>query len=208
MKLPPARATTLIAVATAASWLVLTAAGLSETADMIGGFIPARLAGLDLEGALPIWVTPISATLLHAGIVHLAFNLLMLVYCGRAVELAIGTGGTVALYLIGAYAAAAAQYFGNPLDMSPMVGASGAISALFGAYAILFGRPRGSNLPPRIAYALNVLWLAVAWIGIQLAIGYAMLGGGLAIAVWAHIGGFVAGLILARPLLLLHHRGA
>ncbi|RVT90878.1 rhomboid family intramembrane serine protease [Sphingomonas crocodyli] len=208
MKMPPARATTMIAVATIASYFILAVAGLSETADFIGGFIPARLGGIELEGALPVWITPLSATLLHAGIVHLGFNLLILVYCGRSVEAAVGTFGTLLLYLIGAYAAALAQYLASPLDMSPMIGASGAISALFGAYALLFGRPRDSNMPPRVAYALNVVWLAVAWVGIQLMIGFAMPGAGFTVAIWAHIGGFLAGLLLARPLLLLKYRSA
>ena len=208
MKLPPARATTLIAVATVASYFLLATAGLSETADMLGGFIPMRVSGIELEGALPVWITPLSATLLHAGIAHLGFNLLILIYCGRSVEMAVGTVGTLMLYLIGAYAAALAQYLASPLDTSPMIGASGAISALFGAYALLFGRPRDSNMPPKVAYALNVVWLAVAWVGIHLMIGFAMPGAGFTVAIWAHIGGFLAGLILARPLLLLRYRGA
>jgi membrane associated rhomboid family serine protease len=110
--------------------------------------------------------------------------------------------------VVGAYAAAAAQFAANPFDISPMIGASGAISAVFGAYAMLFGRPRGFTAHPRIAMLLNILWLAAAWIALQMLMFYATTGAGLAIAIAAHIGGFIAGLLLARPLLLFRYRKA
>jgi membrane associated rhomboid family serine protease len=208
MKMPQARTTVAIAVAAAATWLLLAATGYDASADIIGGFIPARVSGFEVVGALPVWITPLSATMLHGSLVHLAFNMLMFVYCGQAVERALGWVGTAILFVVGAYAAAAAQYALNPYDMSPMIGASGAISAIFGAYALLFGRPRGFAGHPRIAFALNLLWLAVAWIGVQMLIGFASAGTGFAIAIGAHVGGFLAGLVLARPLLLFRYRHA
>lgn len=208
MRMPPARVTSFIAAATIASWVLLTVTGFDSSADVIGGFIPARLAGLVLPGALPVWLTPLTATLLHGGLIHIGFNMVMLIYCGRLVEGALGPVALAVLYVVGAYAAAAAQFMANPLDTSPMIGASGAISAIFGAYAMLFGRPRGGAGHPRIAMALNLLWLAAAWIILQMLMGYATAGAGLAIAIAAHIGGFIAGLLLARPLLLFRYRKA
>jgi len=208
MKTPPARTTSFIAAATVASWVLLSVTGFDLTADMIGGFMPARVSGLDLPGALPVWITPLSATLLHGGLLHLGFNMLMLVYCGRMVEAALGSAGLGVLYVVGAYAAALSQYAANPLDLSPMIGASGATSAVFGAYALLFGRPRGFATHPRIGMAINIAWLAMAWIGLQMLMGFAIAGTGVAIAIAAHIGGFLAGLLLARPLLLFRYRKA
>ena len=89
-----------------------------------------------------------------------------------------------------------------------MIGASGAISALLGAYALLYGQRRASVGNPRFGNALNVLWLAAAWVGLQLLIGLAMSGPDGGIAIGAHIGGFIAGLALARPLLLWRYRTA
>ena len=89
-----------------------------------------------------------------------------------------------------------------------MVGASGAISAVLGAYAMMFGRNRVKVANPALALWLNALWLAAAWVGLQLVIGFTFETAGSRIAIAAHIGGFLAGLLLAKPLLLLRYRGA
>ena len=81
------------------------------------------------------------------------------------------------------------QYVATPHGLTPMVGASGAISALFGAYALLFGERRGRLATHRFGKALHVVWLAAAWIGFQLLVGLSTEQEGAAIAVAAHIGG-------------------
>jgi membrane associated rhomboid family serine protease len=91
---------------------------------------------------VPFLLTPLTATLLHAGIWHLAFNLLIFLFCGRAAEGAVGPSNLVILYLVGAYAAAVGHFLVDPESISPMVGASGSISAVIGAYAMLFGKNR------------------------------------------------------------------
>jgi membrane associated rhomboid family serine protease len=202
-----ARVTVGIAVATAAAWLLslsLPQQGLWS----FGGFIPARFNGGSGLDGLPAALTPLSATLLHADFVHLFFNIIFLLICGRAVEPVLGGKGLAVLYLVGAYAAAAAQYAGAPLELTPMIGASGAVSAVIGAYALLFGRNKVRIANPALAVAVNALWLAAAWVGLQMLIGYSFGTAGLRIAVAAHIGGFLAGLLLARPLLSLRWRGA
>ena len=219
MRLPDswsrARVTMGVALVTFAAWAIVALLGAGEWAAIWGGFIPARLA-YGGDGMLaPFWLTPLTATLVHAGIVHLAFNLLILVFCGRPVESVLGPIGFAILYLLGAYAAAGAQYWLNPLSPAPMVGASGAISAIVGAYAMLFGRNKVRIANHRLAVWLNALWLMVAWVALQLCMGIALAGPdflfsgeGIQVAIGAHIGGFLIGVLLANPLLLFRYRRA
>jgi len=213
MRLPDnwknARVTLAIAVVTAVVWLLLWLFQLNEWAAIGGGFLPARLAYGGDEGMVPFWLTPLTATLLHDGPVHLAFNLLILVFCGRPVESVLGPVGLAILYLVGAYAAAAAHYALDPLSVSPMIGASGAVSAVIGAYAILFGRNKVKIANQRLALWLNALWLMAAWVALQVIVGVGLTAtSGIRVAVAAHVGGFLVGLLLANPLLLLRYRGA
>ncbi|HEY9554099.1 rhomboid family intramembrane serine protease [Allosphingosinicella sp.] len=204
-----ARVTLAIAGATAFAWLAAGLIGYSNFAALWGGFIPVRMMGVvGDEGLAPAFLTPLTATLVHAGIIHLGFNLLILLFCGRSVETIIGGKQLAILYIVGAYAAAAAQYAVDPIDQTPMVGASGAISAVLGAYSMMFGRNRVKVANPTLALWLNALWLAGAWIGLQLVVGFTFETAGARIAIAAHIGGFLAGLLLAKPLLLLRYRGA
>ncbi len=212
MRLPEswsrARVTLALTIVTAAAWLLLSLIRQSEWGIIWGGFIPARLGMDGDEGLAPFWITPITASLLHGNFIHLAFNLLILAYCGRPTEAVIGPVGLGLLYLIGAYAAAGAHYLVDPGDLTPMIGASGAISAVLGAYAILFGRNRVKVASPLLAVWLNALWLMAAWIVLQLIVGFSFSQGGMQIAIAAHIGGFMIGVALANPLLLLRYRRA
>ena len=204
-----ARVTLVLAAVTAAAWLLAWIAGWQEGAVVAGGFIPARIGGLvGAELPVPALLTPLTATLVHSGFVHIAFNLIMLLFCGRSIEPVLGGRGVAILYLVGAYAAAAAQYVADPAQTVPMVGASGAISAVIGAYALLFGRNKVKVAHPALATLLNALWLGAAWVALQILVGFTFETTGLRIAIFAHIGGFLAGLALAKPLLLLKWRGA
>ncbi|CAN5507964.1 N/A [soil metagenome] len=204
-------ATNSIAGATFVISGLLIATHYQFDAAIIGGFIPRRATGVTLPPELgwlmPVWLTPLTSSLVHAGWVHLGFNLLMFVYCGREAEKAIGWRGMIPLYVIGAYAAAAGQWAFNPQSMVPRIGASGAISAVVAAYALFFGARRAKAIGPIPANIVHATWLAAAWIGVQLLIGVAGLGD-LQIAIGAHIGGFIAGLLLAKPLLLWRFRKA
>ena len=186
---------------------VLIAGGMLGPVSYGWGFIPALVDGRAVlpadVGALPVWLTPLSATLVHGGWAHLALNLVMLVYCGQQVERPLGSGGVALVYVVGAYAAALGQWVQGPSAAAPMIGASGAISAIVAAYALLYGQRR-----PGTSELVHALWLGAAWIGIQLMIGVAGMGGTLQIAIGAHIGGFVAGLLLAKPLLRWNYRRA
>jgi membrane associated rhomboid family serine protease len=194
---------------TIAAWAIVAALKLDNVATIWAGFIPVRGQGAVADVPLaPFFLTPLSATLVHAGLLHLLFNMLMHLFCGRAVEGLLGGRQLLLLYVIGAYAAAAAQYALDPLSATPMVGASGAISAVLGAYAMLFGRNRVRIANPALATLVNSLWLMAAWVGLQLILGFTFGAQGTMIAIAAHIGGFIAGMVLAKPLLLLRYRKA
>jgi membrane associated rhomboid family serine protease len=214
MRLPPARATITICAITGLAFCAALTLGQIDRVAELAGFIPARVSGmLDVPGAAPVWITPLSATLVHGGVWHIVFNLLMIGFCGRLVEASIGSVSLVLLYVVGAYAAAMAQYAVMPHSADVMIGASGAGSAVIGAYALLYSRKQLKGWGPISGQWLQVMWLAAAWIGLQALIDFASVGvpgvpAGGAIATPAHVGGFLAGIILARPLLLFRYRKA
>jgi membrane associated rhomboid family serine protease len=199
--------TNSIAAITFVAFLLLYLTGQVDNAALLGGFIPARfgdsglLAGMP---AVPAWLTPLSCTLIHAGMVHLGFNLLMLIFCGRQVEQVLQKGALLLLYVAGAYGATLLQWAVEPNSVSPMIGASGAISAVIATYALLYSQQAVRRFGPFSANLLRVLWLATGWIVLQLMIGIAMAKGAGdlgEIAIAAHIGGFLVGLLLTRPML-------
>ena len=202
-------ATNVITLLTAAAWIVAAILGLDQQVALALGFIPGRLSGAAVPWpALPAILTPLTATLVHSGLIHLSFNLLVFLWCGSQVERILGKTGLILLYLVGAYAASLAQWAMNPSGMVPMIGASGAISAVMGAFALSFGRARMITRSPTLNRWLNALWLMAAWIVLQLMMGWLAGGQGYLLATPAHVGGFAAGLLLQRSLLLWRYRKA
>jgi membrane associated rhomboid family serine protease len=205
----PRTATNVIVAFTALAWVLTALAGYSDQAAYALGFIPLRMTTpVGGFAAVPGFLTPLTATVVHSGLIHLGFNLLMLVWCGAAVERVLGATGVVVLYLVGAYAAAAAQWALDPMGTTPMVGASGAISAVMGAFALSFGRAKAFTSNLRVNRWINVAWLLVAWVALQVMMGWLAGGQGYLLATPAHVGGFAAGLLLQRPLLLWRYRSA
>jgi membrane associated rhomboid family serine protease len=202
-------ATAIIAIVTAiVSVVAMLLLGIERSA-VFGGFIPARLTGqLILPGAIPAVLTPWTSALLHGGWLHLAVNMLMLLFVGSMVERVIGAGGVVFAYIIGAGVAAAAQFAADPGSATPLVGASGAISALFGLYALFFGRPKQVTRNMKLNRWIHAAWVLAAWIVLQWMFGKLAGEQGLLLATPAHIGGFIAGMILQKPLLLWRYRKA
>ena len=205
---PRPTATLALTAVTAAAYFIITLAGWSDEAALGLGFMPARLSLEAPWPALPVWLTPLSATLVHGGFFHLALNLLLLLWCGREVERILGPGPLLLLYVAGAYAAAAGQYVLEPMSQVPMVGASGAISALIGAFALSFSKPRPLVRSFRLNRMLNTLWILAAWIVLQWMSAYLMGMQGVLVATGAHVGGFLAGILLQKPLLLWRYRQA
>lgn len=175
----------------------------------VAAFIPARVGGLvEVAGALPWWLTPWSSALVHADWLHLVINMVMLLLIARPVERVVGGSGLLIAYAVGAMAAAAAQWAVDPTSASPLIGAGGAISTIVGLFGIFFGRPPQVSGNQKLNRAVHIAWLLMAWVIIQLLIGYMAGTQAVLLAVPAHIGGFVAGLLLHRPLLLWHYRKA
>ncbi len=168
------------------------------------GLIPANVfaPGFTLgERIYPFF----SSMFLHGGWLHLIGNVLFLYIFGGNVESRMGHAGYLAFYLVCGFAAAVMQYVTNVNSVIPMVGASGAISGVLGAYITLFPRSRILTLV-LIFFFVQLVHIPAAafifiWFIIQFLSGVSSLGqvgdtGG--VAFWAHIGGFVAGLILVR----------
>ena len=200
--------TAAIAIVTAAVSALLIFGGQLEEAAYRFGFIAGRVGGMTIDGAMPLWLTPFSATLVHGGWFHLGLNLLMLVYAGSQVERVLGGANMLFAYLVGALVAAGAQWIADPAAFVPMVGASGAISAIFGIYALMAAQPKTVTGSARLNRAIHVAWLLGAWVAIQWMNGVLSQGQGVMLATAAHIGGFIAGLAMQRPLLLWHYRRA
>lgn len=215
-------AVSLVSGLTIAVFLVSWLGGWVDMLAYVGGFVSARVtqpglfdnAGLPLP-VVPMLLTPLTATLLHGSWMHLGFNFLIFIFCGRQVEMVMGRRLLLILYAAGAYAAAAGQWLMDPEAVVPMIGASGAISAIMGAYALLFSQREVRAIGPLSSNLVRMLWLGAGWIMLQLLIGVATGTGGVGlgegaggIAIGAHIGGFIAGMLLTRPLLALRFRRA
>ena len=170
------------------------------------GMIPAVLLGeaaLRPEvGVVPPAFTVVTSMFLHGSWMHLIGNMLYLWVFGNNIEDRLGHVRFVLFYLTAGLAAAAAQIVPDPDSRIPMVGASGAISGVLGAYLLLYPHARVLVLIPIGIVFLHYIkagWLLVFWFGMQIfsaLIGPAEEGG---VAWWAHIGGFVAGMALALP---------
>lgn len=205
----PRTATAWIAVVTALFWLVPTVLGFNDAAAMALGFIPDRLNGAVVPGpAVPAFLTPLSATLVHAGLIHIGMNLLILVWCGTQVERVVGAKAVIFLYVVSAYTAAMLQWAVTPHSQVPMIGASGAISGIIGAFALSFGQQKQIVKSPSLNRALNAAWLLAAWVVLQLMTGFLAGTQGVLVATPAHVGGFLSGLLLQRPLLMWRWRKA
>ena len=202
-------ATGVITALTALAFVIAWAMQQNDYAAAALGFIPARISGAETPWtSAPAFLTPLTATVVHGGWLHLATNLLMLIWCGIAVERALGRANLVIIYLVGAYAAATAQWLSDPQAIIPMIGASGAISAVMAAFALSFGRPRMFTRSIKANRWLHIAHLLAAWVIIQLMVGWLAGGKGYILATPAHVGGFIAGLLLQRPLLLWKFRHA
>lgn len=177
------------------------------------GLVPAEVvaaagAGDIAFGALPSLVTHL---FIHAGWLHLMGNALFLWIFAPRVEGRLGRPLFLAFYLLGGLSAAAGHILADAGSGVPMIGASGAISAVLGGYVVLFPRARIQSLVFLVFFyeliAVPSVVVLGFWFVLQLIDGFASLGlttgasGG--VAFWAHIGGFVAGLVMALALRLV-----
>ncbi len=168
------------------------------------GLIPARITAAVTGFADPVtaFVTLFSHMFLHAGWIHLFLNLIFMAWVGRYVEWVTGRLALVGIFIGGGLMGGLLQVVVGPNSPIPVVGASGAIAAVFGAYAVLFASSRvQARRVLGIAMSgetLTALWYAATWIGLQLLTAVAFRGDGMQIAIWTHIGGFLTGLVVGR----------
>ena len=148
----------------------------------------------------PWWVTPVTSMFMHASLIHLAGNMLFLWIFGNNIEDSMGGARFVAFYLLGGLAAIGAQTLVDPNAAVPTVGASGAIAAVLGGYALLYPPGAGdhSRLHHHLLHDRRVPALVVLgfWILVQVWLGASQFGlprrpaGSGGVAYFAHIGGF------------------
>jgi membrane associated rhomboid family serine protease len=148
-------------------------------------------------------ITSLTSMFMHGSWLHIIGNMWFLWVFGDNVEETLGHARFLLFYLISGFAAAAAQVLADPGSAVPMVGASGAIGGVMGAYAVLFPRSRVDVLF-FFGFYVRVIPMAAFfmlgyWFVIQLVSG-SMGGGEGGVAFWAHVGGFAAGAAMVLPL--------
>ena len=167
------------------------------------GLIPSNLMGTRVLPPelilIPAWASIITSMFMHGGWMHLIGNMVYLWVFGNNVEDAMGHKRFIAFYLLSGLGAAAGQILADPSSTVPMIGASGAISGVLGAYLLLYPHARVTILLwfGFLIYPIKIraLWVLGIWIGLQFFNAAGDNGGG-GVAWWAHIGGFVAGMAL------------
>lgn len=192
--------------------LVMLIPGLWDPMMVAGALFPARFTSDAINAGghfmLPVWLTPLSSAFLHGGLLHVGLNLMMLAMIAPNVERVLGTKGLLMLYGIGMLASAAAEVAAAPNSTVPVVGASGAISAILAAQLMLFPREQPKPLGPIPGRWAHALKLMAGWIALNLMLRFIGPSIGVLFAIWGHIGGFAAGLALTWPLLNWKYRNA
>jgi len=209
-----------------AVWIFVEGAGFNDNTLMAAvcnlGMVPGEITHRAALGyALPMApglacvidnsriniFTPLISMFLHGGWLHILGNAVFFWVFARAVEDTMGPWRFLAFYLICGLAAAATQIASDPASPVPTVGASGAISGVMGAYLVLYPRVRVHMLFIFViffkVFRIPAWMVLIWWFGVQLLTALPSLSspgpdisGG--VAVWAHVGGFLAGLVLIR----------
>jgi membrane associated rhomboid family serine protease len=166
-----------------------------------------------LSGTSPLY-TAVTSMFLHGGWLHLLGNMWFMWIFGNNVEDSMGHGRFIAFYLLCGLAAAVAQVVANPMSGIPMVGASGAIGGVMGAYIVLYPRVHVHMLIFLgifvTTFKVPAIFMLGYWLLIQVIGGLGSIGAmGGGVAFWAHIGGFVGGAVLVlffrKPELVARH---
>jgi membrane associated rhomboid family serine protease len=203
------------------NYLLITACGVVFLYELslgpaLEGFIrrfgvtPAEVSRTLFAGGIAVHplITLGSSMFLHGGWMHLLGNMLYLYIFGDNVEDRIGHVGYLVFYLLSGVLAAGAEVYFTPDSTAPLVGASGAIAGVLGAYILLYPRARILTVIPLFVFFPVVeisaffflgFWFLMQFLQGSLSTGAASAGG---VAWWAHAGGFVAGAVLL-PIFLL-----
>ncbi len=173
-------------------WELSLGGALPRVAQVLG-FVPARFVGylLHSEGALVPAAFPLFTSLfLHGNILHFLPNMVFLFLFGREVEVVIGAGRFLLFYLAGGVGAGLIYLLFAPFSDVPLIGASGAIAAVMAAYFSLSPGEKFSTL-------LIIIWVVLQFFYGTFAMVHGLTGQG-GMAWWAHVGGFLLGLVLIR----------
>lgn len=172
---------------------------ITRMTDLVGHYGPGLT---HLPGPSPIALTLFTSMFLHGSILHLGFNMLYLWIFGNNIEDVLGPVRFILFYFVGGLVAHAMHIASDPGSLIPTIGASGAVSAVMGAYLMLYPHARILTLAWIFIFiqmlAVPASVMIVYWFVIQLISGVASLGGqvGGGVAWFAHIGGFLGGVFL------------
>ena len=215
------------------SWLLIQGAGFNEPALAASvcnyGMVPGEVTRLaEIGSGIPLGngmaciidseainrFTPLTSMFLHGSWMHLIFNMLYMWVFGNNIEDSMGSARFLAFYLICGLAASGAHILIDPASPVPTVGASGAISGVMGAYLILYPRIRVRMfIPPLFIIRIRAWLVLLWWIGGQILSGLPELMRlrpevSSGVAFWAHIGGFIAGVLIGLVLRFRDNRWA
>jgi membrane associated rhomboid family serine protease len=179
----------------------------AELAARVYGMTPALLIGAarlhpSLE-VVPPWATIGTSMFMHGGWAHLLGNMLYLWIFGNNIEDRLGHLRFALFYVAAGAFAAAAQIVPEPGSTIPMIGASGAISGVLGAYLVLFPRAQILVFIPfsfMVVHRLPASWVLGFWFAFQVLSGLLSDPSSGGVAWWAHVGGFLGGMLMAVPL--------
>lgn len=172
------------------------------------GFIPAELssgqefrtlgAAISIASPIPTWATMLTSMFIHGGLMHFIGNMLFLWVFGDNIEDTFGHVRYLIFYVVSGILATLAHFAIDPSSQTPLVGASGAISGVMGAYLLIYPNNRIRTLIIYILITvieLRAMWLLLIWIALQTIQGLLSIGVSdqVSTAFFAHIGGFVVG---------------
>lgn len=198
-----------------AAWLVLQSGGVGAgflASLCTFGAIPADITGsLQAGQSIPLgpdaqcqvgalgWLTILTSMFMHGSWMHLIGNMWFMWVFGNNIEDSMGHARFIVFYIACGILASAAHIMTDPGSAVPTVGASGAISGVMGAYIILYPKVRVWTLILYRVFPLPAWVLLLYWLSIQVFSGVANAGGeGGGVAFWAHVGGFVTGVVLIK----------
>jgi membrane associated rhomboid family serine protease len=176
------------------SWELALGSGLPKAAEILG-FVPARFLSGFQQGQVPFFhaALPLFTSLfLHGNVLHLAPNILFLYIFGKEVERSLGPGRYLSFYLAAGVGANLIYLLFAPFSTVPLIGASGAIAGVMAAYFSLISGARLTTL-------FIIIWVLLQFVYAVFA-SIARVAGQTGMAWWAHVGGFLIGLVLIRIL--------
>lgn len=200
-------------------FVLLQQIGTNDSFSYAFSLVPQEVTkGIDIQGLVPVtneagrvlgeihhYTTPLpvyfnflSSMFMHGDIMHIFGNMLFLFIFGDNLENLLGHIRFAAFYLVCGFAAALAQVVMDPNSVIPMLGASGAISGVLGGYLVLFPQREVRAIIFNFLTTVPAFVALGIWIGYQFLLGYLSPSGGGGVAYAAHIGGFLAGVVLIK----------